>query len=142
MENRINYLQEQEMQIEKDLQNLNKQFGELAGKSEARHEFVDREFKETHKRLDEIISSSKDRDNKLDVNLKCLTEILNNQQKQLDKQESVIDQNSEDINDLKAIVATITKTELKLNEMEQRIAKLESHQEENLDIKKTRISGF
>lgn len=146
MENRINFLQEQEKETEKNLHTLTKQVGELIGKSEARHEMINHEFAETKAHLQQIMQTSNERDNKLDVNLKCLTEILQNQQRQLDKQESIIDKNSEDIDDLKTVVATIAATQTAIAEMDKRLTKLEkdfaNRQEESVDIKKARVTGF
>ena len=146
MENRLNFLQEQEREIEKNLHTLSMQVGELAGKSEIRHEMMNREFAETKEHLQQIMQTSNERDNKLDVNLKCLTEILQNQQRQLDKQESIIDKNSDDIDNLKTIVATIATTQAAIAEMDKRLTKLENdfatRETESVDIKKARVTGF
>ena len=107
---------------------------------------INHEFAETKEHLQQIMQTSNERDNKLDVNLKCLTEILQNQQRQLDKQESIIDKNSDDIDNLKTIVATIATTQTAIAEMDKRLTKLENdfakRETESVDIKKAKVNGF
>lgn len=129
------------MENYQEIHDLIKEVGQLTGESKYVHD----EIKELVSNLKEEKQESRERDARLESNLEYLSKILANQQKQMNKQDQLVSKNTQDIDDLKIIVKSVHSTEQKVEKLEERVGSLEKRvedqQTENLEIKKTKISG-
>lgn len=120
---------------------LIKEVGQLTGESKYVHD----EIKELISNLKEEKQESRERDARLENNLEYLSKILANQQKQISKQDQLVSKNTQDIDDLKIIVKSVHSNEQEVEKLKEKVdsleKRIEDQQIENLEIKKTKISG-
>ena len=111
-----------------------RQIGDLTGSMRVMQENYNREFKEVHNNITEILRYLKDQEQKFQATIDKLTDIQQNQGYTLQNQQR-------DINDIQLTLKKFTEIQKKVDSNAEKIAELENRQKSELELNKEKIKG-
>ena len=111
-----------------------RQIGDLTGSMRVMQENYNREFKEVHNNIPEILRYLKDQEQKFQATIDKLTDIQQNQGYTLQNQQR-------DINDIQLTLKKFTEIQKKVDSNAEKIAELENRQKSELELNKEKIKG-
>ena len=116
------------------VENFGRQIGDLTGSMRVMQENYNREFKEVHNNIVEILKFLKDQEQKFQATIDKITDIQQNQGYTLQNQQH-------DINDIQLTLKKFTEIQKKVDSNAEKIAKLENRQKSELELNKEKIKG-
>lgn len=116
------------------IENFGRQIGDLTGSMRVMQESYNREFKQVHNNIAEILRSLKDQEQKFQATIDKLTDIQQNQGYTLQNQQR-------DINDIQLTLKKFTEIQKKVDSNTEKIAELENRQKSELELNKEKIKG-
>ena len=116
------------------IENFGRQIGDLTGSMRVMQENYNREFKEVHNNIIEILRYLKDQEQKFQATIDKLTDIQQNQGYTLQNQQR-------DINDIQLTLKKFTEIQKKVDSNAEKIAELENRQKSELELNKEKIKG-
>lgn len=116
------------------MENFSRQIGDLTGSMRVMQESYNREFKQVHNNIAEILKSLKDQEQKFQTTIDKLTDIQQHQGYTLQNQQR-------DINDIQITLKKFTEIQKKVDSNTEKIVELENRQKSELELNKEKIKG-
>ncbi len=116
------------------MENFSRQIGDLTGSMRVMQESYNREFKQVHNNIAEILKSLKDQEQKFQTTIDKLTDIQQHQGYTLQNQQR-------DINDIQVTLKKFTEIQKKVDSNTEKIVELENRQKSELELNKEKIKG-